>query len=99
MAHILNGVINEPYRDALLLHHALTLPRVDNTWCDLLISRLVRYHWDRPHFERIRSEFRHLYNVELQTAVSEGVSGDLGHFLEALCVRRTEGDVRVLPPS
>ncbi|POS83463.1 hypothetical protein EPUL_006234 [Erysiphe pulchra] len=99
LAHILNGVINAPYRDALLLHHALTLPRIDNSWCDLLISRLVRYHWDRPHFEKIRSEFRHLYNTELQTAVSEGVSGDLGLFLEALCVRRTESDVRVLPPS
>ncbi|RKF57310.1 putative annexin anxc4 [Erysiphe neolycopersici] len=99
LAHILNGIINAPYRDALLLHHALTLPRIDNSWCDLLISRLVRYHWDRPHFERIRSEFRHLYNTELQTAIIEGVSGDLGLFLEALCVRRTESDVRVLPPT
>lgn len=97
LAHILNGVINAPYRDALLLHHALSLPRIDNLWCDLLISRLVRYHWDRPHFEKIRSEFRHLYNTELQTAVAESVPRELGLFLEALCVRRTEGDVRIIP--
>ncbi|TQS37891.1 hypothetical protein Golomagni_01618 [Golovinomyces magnicellulatus] len=97
LAHILNGVINAPVRDANLLHHALSLPRGDSLWSELLTSRLIRYHWDRPHFEQVRSEFRHLYDIELQSAVVESVPGDFGIFLEGLCVRRIEDDVRILP--
>ncbi|CCU82033.1 annexin ANXC4 [Blumeria hordei DH14] len=96
LAHILNGVINAPVRDALLLHHALSLSPSNVMRLDLLISRLVRYHWDRPHFEHVRTEYRYHYAVELQTAVAEGVSGELGAFLEALCVRRVDSGVRLL---
>ncbi|RKF59313.1 putative annexin anxc4 [Golovinomyces cichoracearum] len=97
LAHILNGVINGPVRDANLLHQALSLPRGDSLWSELLTSRLIRYHWDRPYFEQVRSEFRHLYDIELQSAVVESIPGDFGIFLEGLCVRRIEDDVRILP--
>ncbi|PBP18131.1 annexin ANXC4 [Diplocarpon rosae] len=100
LAHILNGVINKPVRDALLLHHALSLSQSqskserDNLRTELLISRLVRYHWDRPHMELVKKAYRERYGVELQRAVREGTRGEWGLFCEGLCVRRMGDEVR-----
>ncbi|CAL3967876.1 unnamed protein product [Diplocarpon coronariae] len=100
LAHILNGVINKPVRDALLLHHALSLSQSqskserDNLRTELLISRLVRFHWDRPHMELVKKAYRERYGVELQRAVREGTRGDWGLFCEGLCVRRMGDEVR-----
>ncbi|KAK4994025.1 hypothetical protein LTR28_001034, partial [Elasticomyces elasticus] len=56
IAHILNGVINRPARDALLLRHAIddivSHNKDDELRYELLISRLVRLHWDRAHLLR-----------------------------------------------
>ncbi|CRK44788.1 hypothetical protein BN1723_006314 [Verticillium longisporum] len=76
LAHILNGVINKPVRDALLLNHALTASKRDGLRKDLLISRLVRYHWDHAHMEAIKRAYRERYRVDLQEAVREGTSGE-----------------------
>ncbi|EKD16942.1 uncharacterized protein L3040_006228 [Drepanopeziza brunnea f. sp. 'multigermtubi'] len=94
LAHILNGVINKPVRDALLVHHALTLSRSDAIRTELLISRLVRYHWDRPHLEAVKREYRNRYGVEMQKAVREGTKGEWGLFCEGLCVRRMGDEVK-----
>ncbi|KAL3420255.1 annexin ANXC4 [Phlyctema vagabunda] len=94
LAHILNGVINKPVRDALLLHHALSPSRADNLRAELLISRLVRYHWDRPHFEAVKREYRARYGVEVQRAVAEGTRGEWGRFCEQLCMRRMADEVK-----
>lgn len=94
LAHILNGVINKPVRDALLVHHALSLSKSDSIRTELLISRLVRYHWDRPHMEAVKKEYRTRYGVEMQKAVAEGTRSDWGHFCEMLCVRRMGDEVR-----
>ena len=75
LAHILNGVINKPVRDALLVHHALSLSKSDSIRTELLISRLVRYHWDRPHMEAVKREYRNRYGVDMQSAVREGTRG------------------------
>ncbi|KAG4410839.1 hypothetical protein IFR04_016021, partial [Cadophora malorum] len=88
LAHILNGVINKPVRDALLVHHALSLSKSDSIRTELLISRLVRYHWDRPHMEAVKREYRNRYGVDMQSAVREGTRGEWGAFCEGLCVRR-----------
>lgn len=94
LAHILNGVINKPVRDALLVQHALSLSKSDSIRTELLISRLVRYHWDRPHMEAIKREYRSRYGVEMQAAVRDGTKGDWGRFCELLCVRRMGDEVR-----
>jgi len=94
LAHILNGVINKPVRDALLVHHALSLSKSDSIRTELLISRLVRYHWDRPHMELVKREYRTRYGVDMQKAVAEGTRGEWGHFCEMLCVRRMGDEVR-----
>jgi hypothetical protein len=94
LAHILNGIINKPVRDALLVHHALSLSKSDNIRTELLISRLVRYHWDRPHMEAVKREYKIRYGVDMQKAVAEGTKGEWGQFCEMLCVRRMGDEVR-----
>ncbi len=55
---------------------------------ELLISRLVRYHWDRHHLEAIKTEYKARYGKELLAAVSEGTKGDFGDFCTELVLRR-----------
>jgi hypothetical protein len=87
-------VINKPVRDALLVNHALNLSKSDSIRTELLISRLVRYHWDRPHMEAVKKEYRTRYGIEMQKAVAEGTKSDWGRFCEMLCVRRMGDEVR-----
>ncbi|KAK4149400.1 hypothetical protein C8A00DRAFT_46984 [Chaetomidium leptoderma] len=94
LAHILNGVINKPVRDAMLLHHALTASRRDELRRELLISRLVRYHWDAHHMALVKRTFREQYGRDLQDAVRDATKGDWGEFCVALCIVRTPDDVR-----
>ncbi|AEO65199.1 uncharacterized protein THITE_2111972 [Thermothielavioides terrestris NRRL 8126] len=94
LAHILNGIINKPVRDAMLLHHALTASRRDELRRELLISRLVRYHWDAAHMALVRRAYREQYGRELQDAVREATSGEWGEFCVALCIVRMPDDVR-----
>lgn len=113
MAHILNGVINRPARDAMLLHHALQdlapsssdSPRDSradvnprNSKSDvkessskkeryeLLISRLVRLHWDRMHFMRTKLEYKDKYGHYLEEDIEDFVKGqDFRDFCIELC--------------
>ncbi|PLB33284.1 annexin ANXC4 [Aspergillus candidus] len=73
LAHILNGVINRPMRDALLLHQALRESRSGKERSELLISRLVRYHWEPQHLELVKVEFRKRYGERLEEAIAEEV--------------------------
>ena len=84
LAHILNGIINAPVRDALLLHQAIN-ESTKQARDELLISRLVRYHWDRPHLERVKQEFRTRYGKELATMIAENLAGSYGLFMVELC--------------
>ncbi|OLN96357.1 Annexin A7-like protein 2 [Colletotrichum chlorophyti] len=94
LAHILNGVINKPVRDALLVHHALTASRKDDLRRELVISRLVRFHWDRHHFEAVKRAYRERYGRDMQDAVREGTSGVWGLFCRELCIYRMPNDVK-----
>lgn len=94
LAHILNGVINRPVRDALLLNHALTASKKDSLRRELLISRLVRYHWDRHHMAAVKKAYRERYGEDLSSAVKEGTSGDWGLFCRQLVVTRMPDDVK-----
>ncbi|KAG7291729.1 hypothetical protein NEMBOFW57_001749 [Staphylotrichum longicolle] len=94
LAHILNGVINKPVRDAMLLHHALTASRRDDLRKELLISRLVRFHWDAQHMALVKRAFREQYGQDLQDAVREGTKGEWGEFCVALCIARMPDNVK-----
>lgn len=83
LAHILNGVLNKPVRDALLLHQALgetTKERVE-----LLVSRLVRFHWEPRHLERVKVAYKQKYGKRLESAIEDGSKGEFGDFCVALC--------------
>lgn len=94
LAHILNGVINKPVRDALLIHHALSASKKDPQRRELIISRLVRYHWDSRHMAAVKAAYRERYGAELQQAVKEATSGEWGEFCTALCVSRMPDHVK-----
>ncbi|KAK8016535.1 Annexin A7 [Apiospora rasikravindrae] len=94
LAHILNGVINKPVRDALLLNHALTSSKKDGLRRELLISRLVRYHWDRHHMAAVKRAYRERYGQDLSDAIRDGTSGEWGLFCRQLAVTRMPDDVR-----
>ncbi|KAG6041316.1 hypothetical protein E4U41_004967 [Claviceps citrina] len=96
LAHILNGVINRPVRDALLLNHALTASRRDSLRRELLISRLVRFHWDPVHMQAVKNAYRERYGVDLSDAVSGGTSGEWGRFCRELCIVRMPERVEII---
>lgn len=97
VAHILNGVINKPARDAMLLHHALedlsgenssgreNSRHVPKDRYELLVSRLVRLHWDRVHLRRVKDEYRELYRKSLERDIDGRTRGDFRDFCIALC--------------
>ncbi|KAH6845817.1 hypothetical protein B0I37DRAFT_344991 [Chaetomium sp. MPI-CAGE-AT-0009] len=97
LAHILNGIINKPARDATLLHHALTAFKGDDSRRVLLISRLIRLHWDSAHMETVKETYRGIYGKDLQEAVRDATTGELGAFCETLCITRVPGRVRFGP--
>jgi hypothetical protein len=73
LAHILNGALNRPMRDALLLHQAIneTAPGKERT--ELLISRLVRMHWEPRHLEKVKAVFRERYRMSVEDAIKREV--------------------------
>ncbi|KAJ4333454.1 hypothetical protein N0V95_009426 [Ascochyta clinopodiicola] len=108
IAHILNGVINRPARDAMLLHHALmdliepssssnARSSRENTSStsaskherqqryELLVSRLVRLHWERMHLGRVKAEYEEKYGRMVEEDVEEATKGDFREFCLALC--------------
>ena len=107
IAHILNGVINRPSRDAMLLHHALMdliEPASTSTSSstskdkssssakhdrqhrhELLISRLVRLHWDRMHLQRVKLEYDEKYGRVVEEDIEEATKGDFREFCLGLC--------------
>ncbi|TKA49332.1 hypothetical protein B0A49_12490 [Cryomyces minteri] len=119
IAHVLNGVINKPARDALLLHHAIaniassksashpsshsssssssppssrhparshpSSAEKDGLRYELLVSRLVRLHWDRAHLSRVKQHYRDRYAASLDDDLAAATKGDFGEFCLALC--------------
>ncbi|KAJ5652230.1 hypothetical protein N7507_009656 [Penicillium longicatenatum] len=85
LAHILNGAINRPMRDALLLHQALRESKSGRERSELLISRLVRLHWEPRHFEQVKIDYRRRYGERIEEAIAEEIltssnGGEWGEF-------------------
>ncbi|KAH0354253.1 Annexin, partial [Aureobasidium melanogenum] len=87
--HVLNGAINRPARDALLLHHAIsdisTHNHTEELRYELLISRLIRVHWDQAHLARVKREYVEKYHKELDQAVEDATKGDFREFMFEIC--------------
>lgn len=77
LAHILNGALNRPMRDALLLHQAIaeTAPGKERT--ELLISRLVRMHWEAKHLEKVEECYHRRYGVTVEDHIRREVRANM----------------------
>ncbi|KIW35229.1 uncharacterized protein PV07_01935 [Cladophialophora immunda] len=90
LAHILNGALNRPMRDALLLHQAIseTAPGKERT--ELLISRLVRMHWEPKHLERVKAVYKERYGRSVEEEVKREVWAHMktveGRFCADFCI-------------
>ncbi|KAK3670715.1 hypothetical protein LTR78_009407 [Recurvomyces mirabilis] len=85
VAHILNGVINKPVRDAILLNHAIKdiaeKNKNDDLRYELLISRLTRVHWDKMHLERVKRAYMDKFRTHLQEDIEDATKGDFRDFM------------------
>lgn len=52
---------------------------------ELLMSRLIRLHWDRLHLARVKEDYKQKYHVDLEKSVQEASKGDFGAFCVRLC--------------
>jgi hypothetical protein len=52
---------------------------------ELLISRLVRLHWDRQHLFRVKAEYEEKYGRVVEEDIEEATRGDLRAFSIAIC--------------
>ncbi|OAX81485.1 hypothetical protein ACJ72_04170 [Emergomyces africanus] len=88
LVHVLNGALNRPMRDALLLHQAIAESGTGRERAELLISRLVRMHWEPNHLERVKSEYKRRYRQSVEDAIDEevinGVQKDWAEFCVGL---------------
>ena len=77
------------------MHHALTASKKDGLRRELLISRLVRFHWDRHHMAAVKASYRERYGKDLQEAVRDATAGsEWGQFCQELCIARMPDDVK-----
>lgn len=76
-------------RDAILLHQAIdefapqtrtpapNAPKAPHGRAELLISRIVRLHWDAKHLERVKREYEERYRESLVRAIARDVQGGM----------------------
>lgn len=68
-------------RDALLLHQAISESSPGKERAELLISRMVRLHWEPKHLERVKVQYENRYKVPVEYAIMKDVV-DAGHKTE-----------------
>ena len=71
-------------RDALLLHQALAETAPGKDRIELLISRVVRLHWEPKHMERVKLEYMKRYKQDPRSELEREVKGEVGAFLGAM---------------
>ncbi|PWW78906.1 Annexin [Tuber magnatum] len=81
LLYIVRGALNKAERDAELLEDSMAgLGTKD----ELLISRLVRAHWDKGYFATVKPKYAALYKRDLTKRVKGETSGDYGKMMAAL---------------
>ncbi|CUS14711.1 unnamed protein product [Tuber aestivum] len=81
LLYIVKGALNKTERDAELLEDSMA---GIGTKDDLLISRLVRAHWDKGYFPMLKLKYAALYKRDLTKRVKGETSGDYGKMMVAL---------------
>ena len=69
----LNAGVDRAMRDATLLEEAMAGV---GTKDELLVNRVIRYHWDRNHMQTVKGAYRHKFHVDLGSRIKGETSGD-----------------------
>lgn len=73
----------------MLLHHAIEDISEHNKAVELryelLMSRLVRLHWDRLHLAKVKAEYVRKYGVQPEKEIERATQGDFRKFCVGLC--------------
>ena len=89
--HALTDLIEPPSTDGprssgkLTAKEASTSKHERQQRHELVISRLVRLHWDRLHLIRVKTEYEEKYGRVLEEDIEEATKGDFREFCLALC--------------
>lgn len=65
--------VDKAMRDAQLLEDAMAGA---GTKDELLVSRVVRAHWDRAHMQNVKGAYRHRFHKDLGARIRGETSGD-----------------------
>ena len=69
----LRGGTDKAMRDAQLLEDAMAGA---GTKDELLVSRVIRVHWDRSHLQQVKGAYRHRFHKDLGARIRGETSGD-----------------------
>ncbi|KAF3159497.1 hypothetical protein TWF225_010646 [Orbilia oligospora] len=72
LLYILDGVVDKVERDAKLLEDAMVGAGTRN---HLLISRLIRIHWNKPHLAEVKQRYSRMYKQDLVSRLRKEVKG------------------------
>ena len=67
--------------------------------CEMLIQRLVRCHWDRPHMNAVKVAYRGHFGRDLQEALKDATgSSEWGQFCHRMCFTGMPDEVKRVRP-
>lgn len=81
LLYILDGAVDRIGRDARLLEDAMAGPGTKHL---LLISRLIRVHWDKQHLAEVKLRYSQLYRQELGHRLQKEIRGGYRDLMIAL---------------
>ncbi|KAK6536013.1 hypothetical protein TWF281_000259 [Arthrobotrys megalospora] len=81
LLYAIRGGTDKALRDAVLLEDAM---KGLGTRDSLLIHRIVKYRWNKAHFENVKRAYRDTYSQTLEERIHGETSGDYRKFLVAM---------------
>ncbi|KAF3191560.1 hypothetical protein TWF788_006157 [Orbilia oligospora] len=81
LLYAIRGGTDKALRDAVLLEDAM---KGLGTRDSVLIHRIVKYRWNKAHFDNVKRAYRETYRRNLEDRVHGETSGDYRKFLTAL---------------
>lgn len=64
-------------RDALLIHQAIAETAPGKERAELLISRLVRLHWEPKHLEKVKAQYAQRYGIRIDDAIRKTIQSNM----------------------
>ncbi|KAF3936670.1 Annexin-B12 [Dactylella cylindrospora] len=81
LLYILDGATNKVDRDAKLLEDAMAGAGTRN---HLLISRLIRIHWNKQYLTEVKAKYNQLYRQDLVSRIRKEIKGSYRDLLVAI---------------